>query len=161
MSSSRRPKPFAKFKNWLKYHDKKSPDQRPPTITCPSQRTSSAQPSQVSQSTPKHAHPTRSLQSLPSHLVLPSLLQSPVSSAQPDPRKKPPSEIPESDASPTASPPKSSHDTIKSVYHGAKMALGIIKGFAEPLPPLKTAVEGILKIIEIVEVKSNIPFAFH
>jgi hypothetical protein len=41
---------------------------------------------------------------------------------------------------------------MKSVYNGAKMALGIVKDFAEPLPPLKTAVEGILTIITLVEV---------
>jgi hypothetical protein len=39
------------------------------------------------------------------------------------------------------------------VYNGAKLALGVVKDFADPLPPLKTAVEGILKIIEIVEVQ--------
>jgi hypothetical protein len=40
------------------------------------------------------------------------------------------------------------------VYNGAKIALGIVKDFAEPLPPLKAAVEGILTIITLVEVYS-------
>jgi hypothetical protein len=134
--------PFAKFKNWLKFRNKKLSDQK-----------SLTQPSQVSQ---KHVHVPHSLQSLPSHPVLPSQhLQAPVSSIQLDPQQPPPSQVPETNSAHriASSPPTPSHDTMKSVYHGAKMALGIVNDFADPLPPLKTAVKGILKIIEIVEVK--------
>ena len=56
--------------------------------------------------------------------------------------------------SPAPSPlSESSHEILKSVYNGVKLALGVVRNFAEPLPPLKATVEGFLKIIEVVEVK--------
>jgi hypothetical protein len=85
-------------------------------------------PSHSSQSIPGNAHP--------SGYSLPSVPHNPVQLTS---------------AHPTH--PLSSNDTIESVYNGAKLALGVVKNFAEPLPPLKTAVEDILKIIEIVEVQ--------
>jgi hypothetical protein len=109
-------------------------------------------------STPKSAEniadPPQSLPSAPNR-TKPSTLPALSPADGSDPVQPPPASAPRNTENITAKDTASRNDVLKSVYNGAKQALEATIPFIElaPVPGLRSAVEGISAIIEIIEVR--------
>jgi hypothetical protein len=156
---------------------KKSPDKQgdvasksssSPLPPAPNRTESSAPPAQSpadgeQSSDPVQLSSTRMPTSLPStpNRTKPSIPSAPAQSpadggVSPDPVQALPTSTPKRTEDTATKDSASPNDVFKSVYNGLKQALEVTKpviGLA-PVPGLKNAIEGILAIIEIVEVRT-------